>query len=502
MSARLIFRLTAPTLALSGLLLAVGAGTAWYVHRLQHEASNEVALSIAASHAAEGLTRVAGHIQTHLWEFADTHDAAHLEEARKQSVELGESIAAAEKITIGFEERRLIGQVRQGYATFQRDLQAISTESADEGPQGAIRVLLKQIVEPAHDFLELHQHRLRRTSKRNQFAADNVGLGLALLGTCGSVAGLVAGLGIARTVSRSLVRLSVPVHDAAGKLSEVVGPVNLETTSGVEGLERAMQDVAEQVGSVVEKLQQSQREVLRGEQLAALGQLAAGLAHELRNPLMAMKILVQSAVESGERGAVAGRDLAVLDEEIRRQERSIQTFLDFARPPSLLSKTFDVRAVVEQTLPLIESRARRQEVRLETDLPAAPLCTQGDPEQVRQVVLNLLLNALEALPGGGSVSISLALSPSALATEGDSRDSPPAPPDWLQLTVADNGSGLPEELGERVFEPFVSTKETGLGLGLSISKRIVESHGGRITAANRPCGGAVFTVRLPATRMS
>ena len=164
---------------------------------------------------------------------------------------------------------------------------------------------------------------------------DRVALVLLLLGTCGAAAGLIAGFGIARGISRSIAQLSVPIHDAAGKLNEVVGPISLSPDWDVESLDVLLRRMADEVGTVVERLERSRREALRAEQLAALGQLAAGLAHELRNPLTSMKILVQSAAERGESAGLRGRSLAVLEEEISRLEGSIQSFLDFARPPAL-----------------------------------------------------------------------------------------------------------------------------------------------------------------------
>jgi signal transduction histidine kinase len=159
-------------------------------------------------------------------------------------------------------------------------------------------------------------------------------------------------------------------------------------------------------------------------------------------------------------------------------------FLDFARPPRIEKRTFETREILTQIVQLLEARAERQGVRIERRFPDEPLLIQADIGQVRQVVLNLLLNALDAVPQGGTIWLEL---------RKDDEN-------WLSLSVADSGSGLPAELGAQIFEPFVSTKETGLGLGLSICKRIVEAHEGEIQAANRPEGGAVFTVRLPAQR--
>jgi signal transduction histidine kinase len=189
--------------------------------------------------------------------------------------------------------------------------------------------------------------------------------------------------------------------------------------------------------------------------------------------------------------AISGLLLAagvVLEEEITRLERLTRTFFDFARPPQLEKRTFDLRCILEQAVGLVSGRAGQQGVAIACRLPDAPAPVHADMGQVRQVVLNLLLNALDALPNGGTVTVSL--SSTAPAGEGAGRG-------WLTVAVADSGAGLPAELGEHIFEPFVSTKETGLGLGLSICKRIVEAHGGAIMAANRPEGGAEFRVRLP-----
>src|SRR5262249_53971178 len=156
---------------------------------------------------------------------------------------------------------------------------------------------------------------------------------LLFLGTCGSAAGLVAGGGFARGLSRSLIQLSVLIRDAAGRLQEGIGPVTF-SGGGLVELEKVLRLLAERGGAVVARLRQRERELRHAEQLAAVGQLAAGMAHELRNPLTSMKILVQAALEApgGEGGGawaspgLSGRDLAVLEEEITRLEGLVQSF--------------------------------------------------------------------------------------------------------------------------------------------------------------------------------
>jgi signal transduction histidine kinase len=275
------------------------------------------------------------------------------------------------------------------------------------------------------------------------------------------------------------------VRDAAGKLNEIVGPITLSARWNLDELEGVLRTIVVRIGAVIDRLQHTEREARRAEHLAAVGQMAAGIAHELRNPLMPIKILVQSASERSPSPGLDGNDLAVLEQEISRLEHSIQTFLDFARPPQIEKRTFVAQGVLEEIAALVEARAERQKVRIERCFPKEPLAIQADLGQFRQVVLNLLLNALDAVAQGGTIWLQL---------RHEERDGER----WLIVQVADTGCGLPTNLGQQIFEPFVSTKETGLGLGLSICKRIIEGHEGEIQAANRPEGGAVFTIRLPA----
>ena len=222
------------------------------------------------------------------------------------------------------------------------------------------------------------------------------------------MAGLVAGFGIARGISHSIVNLYVPIRAASGRLEEVIGPVDIAPARGIEHLDEILRSMADHVGTVVDRLQQTEHEVLRAEQMSALGQLAAGLAHELRNPLTSLKLLVQAAVEAGPDAGLRGRDLAVVADETARLDRSLQTFLDFARPPRLVKRRADVLQVLSQTLELISAR-HRQGVSIRSDFPAAARPgDRGRPQATSQVFLNLVLNSLDALPHGGAIQVTAA----------------------------------------------------------------------------------------------
>src|SRR5262249_20650783 len=247
------------------------------------------------------------------------------------------------------------------------------------------------------------------------------------------------------------------------------------------GLQEQLQGLVGEITQVVEKLQQREREVLRAEQLAAVGQLAAGVAHELRNPLTSVKMLVQANREDAEDRGVPAEDLEVIEREIRRMERCLQNFLNYARPLKLEQRPVDLADVVDRTFALIGGRAQKQLVRLEFNRPAIPVRVEADGEQLQQLLVNLSLNALDAMPRGGDLRVDLRRTDAGLA----------------ELRVSDTGPGIARDMVPHLFEPFVSSKETGLGLGLVISRRIAESHNGRLWADDHRVGGACFVLQLP-----
>ncbi len=307
--------------------------------------------------------------------------------------------------------------------------------------------------------------------------------GLLLVVVGAPLGGLLLGYSVARRVHHSIYQLSVRIRDAAGRLNGETEPVILEETGGPSALGPQVQGVVKEIERVFQRLHQREREVLRAEQLAAVGQVAAGVAHELRNPLTSVKMLVQTGLEGPAPTGLPPEDLGIIEHEVRRMEACIQTFLDFARPPHAERRDTDLVAVVRRALALIEGRARRQQVKITADLPPGPVELFIDGGQIHQVLVNLLLNALDALPHGGKVRLEML---------GPTSDAP-----FITLRIHDSGPGIPASIKPRLFEPFVSGKETGLGLGLSICRRLVEAHGGTIRGENDPHGGAVFTFTLP-----
>lgn len=495
-----LVRIVVPTAGMSILLLLLGGVAAWYLHGLQRDSSELLIASVAKVEAAEELEVISHELRDQLSQYQAGRGSQSLAAANQLHSEANEWLAKAAELAAPGRETQLIGKIDQGYQRLFQTFQGIvqDAEAGGDPSKSFDRVhdmTANDILQPAKEFRRLSRMAMLEASQRNQTLADRLGMELLLLGSCGAVAGLLAGYGIARGIHRSLAQLTIPVRDATGKLNQVIGPLTVSAGESFEELESALQAVANRIGEVIRQLQESQLAASRAQQLAAMGQLAAGLAHELRNPLTSMKMLVQPGEDDAETVQLDAQDLTILREEIDRLERTIQVFLDYARPPTLQKHPVFLREFLKQAIEFIAPRARQLGIGVALDLPEQIVQIDADAAQIRQVLLNLLLNALEASTEGDTISVRLCCEPDGGCADGNGGG--PAECGWVRIEVADRGPGLPAEIGQRIFEPFVSTKEAGTGLGLPICKRIVEDHGGEILAKDRQGGGALFVVRLP-----
>ncbi len=488
----LVPKLVWPVAVTSGVLLAVGIGGAWYVWQLQTASSDILAWNVTSIRAAEELEIGVREIRNLLTRFQLTGQVEQLDEIPKLMPNCAFWLEESTRLARSAEEQELIQLIQAGYSRFTTEFGEMRRQTTTFGMTESVRsliddVLRDQILTHTKDYLDFNERELSASSEQNRQLAQRLALGLLLIGICGATAGLLAGFGLARGIVKRIVQISLPIHDVAGQLNEVVGPISISDPhlTRLEDLDQILRLIAIRVSTVIERLRQREQDALQAKQLAALGQLAAGLAHELRNPLMSMKILVQSAL-SLERGQLEGQDLDVLDDEIARLEKLVSTFLDFARPAEPSKRLIDLAEVLAQTTEFISVQARARSITLHHARPADSILIEADAAQLRQVLLNLLLNALDAGKPGSDIWVT------ACTKLGES-----GAPAVATVSVSDNGHGLPNQIKDDLFEPFVSSKPTGIGLGLAICRHIIQAHGGMITASNRPGGGAVFSLELP-----
>lgn len=542
---RVVLKIAAPMIVMGSVLLALGVFAAWNV-QTQHQASSDlIAREVRGLIATEDLHLQMREIRYQTNMFLRSRDPQHLTTVNSLHGRADEQLKGAMELPGAERDQELIREMVSGYQEFFDEFQQLSAPllaSVADLPPGALKrveltpqtsaqftrlsddVLTRRVLEPLREMLRVNEEVVQRTNEAARDTAQHLKMGFLLLGICGAAAGLLLGTAIARTIGQSIVQLNVSVRGVAGKLTNVTGPVTFSHSGGLQGVESGLKQLEDDISQVVERLQQREVELLRSEQLARVGQLAAGLAHELRNPLMPMKMLVQSAIERGDDQGLKGRSLHIIDEEISRLEASIQSFLDFARPPTLEMAPAEIQEIIEYTLKLVSARASQQAVELRVLLPEQPVVARVDRAQLRQLLLNLLLNALDALEAGGVVEVELqattasptagqepgAVEPASEPSELEpnvislhaalrirERPSVRSLPQQFAIIVRDNGPGISPEILSIVFDPFVTTKETGTGLGLPISQRIAAAHHGVLTARNREEGGAEFRLVMP-----
>jgi signal transduction histidine kinase len=227
------------------------------------------------------------------------------------------------------------------------------------------------------------------------------------------------------------------------------------------------------------------RQIMQAEKMAAIGELAAGIAHEIRNPL---GIITGSAetVQKHKDQKIREEMVDYILEESKRINGLISSLLDFARPKEPKLESCDLKEVLEKILLLISPRARTLGVEIKKEIPQRPLRVSIDPDQIRQAFTNLGVNALEAMPNGGVLRV--------IVVE-DSKDK-------VCVRFNDTGKGIPKEMQAKIFDPFFTTKEGGTGLGLSIAHQIITQHGGTILLEEKEERGSTFTIVLPLEKTS
>lgn len=250
-----------------------------------------------------------------------------------------------------------------------------------------------------------------------------------------------------------------------------------------ERLKLSHETLGSEVRRLREQLEEKDRELERGRRLAALGEMAAGVAHEIRNPLggigLYASLLAKDLRGDGEKHVTAERILA----GVKNLEAIVGDILMFAGGAGPRCGCAAASKIAEEVVALSAPQARLKRVRLESGAALQGVELDCDERQISRALLNLVLNALDAVGEGGTVRIDAATD---RRTEG-----------LAGFVVEDDGPGIPPDQLDRIFNPFFTTKDTGTGLGLGIVHRIAEAHGGRITAVNRPEGGAKFTLYVP-----
>jgi two-component system sensor histidine kinase HydH len=479
-------RYSGPFIVLGGLLAIACLASTWYINRLQSDMARAVRHDVARMEAAEQLQILLRQLRLHLLVAKAAPTDKRRQEVENDRNLLTAALSTAHREAEAEDDVQLLNTIDKGYRDYEAGL-AVDTTSISKDM--TINELIKWsdnhriegLLVPCRVLAERQRDRMAQSLERSEAQTAWAGRLLLGLGLTGALGGVLTGYATARGVNSRAARLSIRVRAVQSQLDQEVGEMTVDSPS-VGDLDIQLDRVIGRVKEVCQRLQDQERGLLRAEQLAAVGHLAAGLAHEIRNPLTGIKFLVEAALRPANPSHLEAEDLKLMRQEIIRIERTIQALLDFARTSPPNRHRHDFRDLIIEALGIVRGRAEAKPVDLHVEVPAGPLSGNVDRDQILSLLTNLIINAIEASPPGGRVEVQ--------ANETEKG--------IVRIEVSDYGPGIDPTIADRLFTPFTTTKPTGTGLGLTIARRVARDHGGTLNASNRPEGGACFSVIFPA----
>ena len=310
---------------------------------------------------------------------------------------------------------------------------------------------------------------------------------------------LIFALGIAASLYLAR-KYTQPLHGVV-EAAKRVAAGDLTKTIEVEGADE-IAELTKSFNEMVEKLRQHREleERLReAERLSAVGKLASGIAHEIRNPLNFISLSIDHIRSrlNASRGADLGETQALIaniKDEIRRLNDMVENFLTVGKPLALNKTDVDVNVLIRDVVGLAQQKAIEQGIEIHVEGPVAIPRLHVDPAQVKTCLMNVVLNAIQAMPAGGTLAVRVAYRSDGPAGPGGEDEKTPG---GVEVLVSDTGSGISEEELGKIFNPYFTTKKLGIGLGLAITKKIVEEHGGQISVMSRAHEGTTVVITFP-----
>jgi signal transduction histidine kinase len=474
-----IFILLAVLLLIS---FAGGGSTIWYTYHIQHHLMAILDSHINAYRDAEALEIALVNQKGFVTYYFMDHNPDWLRQLGEHRQIFFQRLEKVRDRAADGEQRRIIEQID---TQFQRYVdsknRAIEYFKNDEKEAGAAlhaqaRQRFFDLLNLCEAFKGIHTHLLAETQNQSMVKAQQLRIVT------------VTGIGSAALFSLMLVIVLVQeILRPLDRLAREATPTGQlqPTTDVVKTLRQSVHGLMEDISTIHSELEKSQEHLLQAEKMALVGSLAAGMAHSIRNPFTSVQMRLFSLRRTLDLDQTQKEDLDVISDEIRHIDTIVQNFLEFARPPRLQVQRTSSSAVVDSALQLLEHRLNSYHVSVAVERsPDLPEIT-ADPEQLKEVLVNLMVNACEAMTDGGHIIIS----------ERQGRDDVIGPA--VFIAVRDNGPGIEAGIQAKVFQPFFTTKEEGTGLGLSIVERIVSEHGGRMLLESKVGTGTQFTLVMP-----
>jgi signal transduction histidine kinase len=456
--------------------------TTWMSCRIGLALTSQIDGHLAALDVARDLERSLAMQSVFLNRYLLDGQGSLLNELDQQRRMFGESLKRARETSMTGDEREVLSEIESKhlrYSYVQERLIELRKGGRGEPDSRSDQELdgqLRAILELCEQYKRMNDQRIGHVRAEIQ-AQDRT---VNMLAVAAVPVVLVLGLTLVYLLTRQVL-------DPIRELALLTHPSDRSerVTDEVKALSRRVHSLLEDVDQTQSELQISREHLLQSGKLAMVGKLAAGVAHSVRNPLTSVKMRMFSLGRSLKLSADQKEDFDVISDEIRHIDTILQNFLEFSRPPKLKMQRISPSDVVDAAIQLLRHRIESYGVAVELYRKRRLPEIEGDPEQLKEVVANLIINACEAMTEGGMITVQ----EEAGLTEPMGR--------VAVIKISDNGPGIPESIQDQVFQPFYSTKEEGTGLGLSIAVRIIEDHQGWLNLRSRRGKGATFTITIP-----
>lgn len=491
------YRLFVWLLIITAFVMGGGYLAIAYTHNLQKEATQQVdhaRLKVNTANEMEiELVRLRGFTLTYLVDKSQQwHDSIkaskirfiiYLERARMHATSQSEVL--------------LIQQISALFANYEQSINSATIlldrfqfNRANALILHAAKDLLDTIEEKSRDYINMN----RQVEAIYQFEITQTSTiilrAMIILGIGGTMAGLLLGWIISRMVFSPINQLILQVRGASG--GTYLEKLQIPRKGDLEELGNRIHVLIDRINKAQEQINKNKELLQYSNKYAVLGKIAPTVAHEIRNPLAAIKMLAYSMNDSPDFPEVFRPDLSIIAGEIDRMDGFIRNFLKFAKPPDPVFINIDPVVVLHEVITLLKPKLKSSMITLNDLTFFGAGMVLADSSHLKQLYMNLLINAIEVMPEGGELTIATRIQN--IKTEGI--DSPNEK--YLRIDIEDTGPGIPAKILNNLFEPFMKGTEHGVGLGLSISQNIANIHKGWIEGANKK-GGAVFSVLLPLT---
>jgi signal transduction histidine kinase/CHASE3 domain sensor protein len=469
--------------ALVAIAMLGGSTTIWMVHRMNSAVSSVISSKVAALNVSQELESSLAMQRGLLSYYYIDGNSEWLTQLEHHQFQFDDWLKKAREFAETDRERELLNNIESKYIRYtnlrERVIELYKAGQREEG-----YALHKDVRSPFFSIRDLCEQFKQTQYDRVGSISEGIRLKVAFFDIAASIA-MICALGLGITLGVLLLsRVLVPIRLLALTAGRD-GGVSLDEPDEVKALGKKMQGLIESVDTTRIELEQSREHLLQSEKLAQIGKLAAGVAHSIRNPLTSVKMRLFTLERTLSLSAAQKEDFDVISEEIRHIDTIVGNFLEFSRPPKLKIQKASPSDVVDMAVQLLRHRIDSYGVTFELMRDRKLPEVDCDPEQLKEVLVNLIVNACEAMGDGGRIVI----------TEEEGTTDPVGR--VVVIRVSDSGTGIPEATKDKIFEPFYTTKQEGTGLGLSIAARIIQEHKGCLSVKCRPNKGATFTITLP-----